>query len=246
MNELITRQLKDGVYTIVLNRPDKLNCINLEMLELLDTSTMEAQNNADIRIVVIRGAGERAFSTGGDLKVFNSLSEKETVAWIRKGQTIFDRLDFLPKPTIALIQGYAFGGGLELAMACDFRLATRCASFRLPEVLHGWPPGWGGLGRLKRLVGEARAKEMILLAQAIDAETAKIYGLLTVVVEQTELDNKLQSMIETLLAISPDVYMLAKEALQGLATSKTTGAAFDSLAALYAKFIQHGNSSEKA
>ena len=238
MADLILTELKDGVYTITLNRAEKLNCINIEMLDLLEASILKAENNKDIRIVVIKGAGERAFSTGGDLKVFNNLPERETMDWIRKGHSIFNMLENLPKPTIAVIKGYAFGGGLELALACDFRLASEKASFRLPEVLHGWPPGWGALTRLALLIGQARAKEMILLGEALQAETAYQYGLVTRVVEELKLPIALQGIIETLDAIDADAFAIAKSALQNQNTVQPSDIAFDALAAVYAKFVK--------
>jgi enoyl-CoA hydratase len=240
MADLILTELTDGVYTVTLNRPEKLNCINIEMLETLEASILIAENNKDICIVVIKGAGERAFSTGGDLKVFNNLPQRETMDWIRKGHSIFNRLENLSKPTIAVIKGYAFGGGLELALACDFRLAAERASFRLPEVLHGWPPGWGALTRLARLIGQARAKEMILLGEALRAETAYQYGLVTRVVEELKLPKALQGIIETLDAIDADAFAIAKSALQDQNTVQSSGIALDSLAAVYTKFVKPG------
>ncbi len=238
MADLVIEQLNNGVFTLVLNRPEKLNCINFEMLELLESGIAKAEQNDAVRVVVIKGAGDRAFSTGGDLKAFDALTEKETVEWIQKGQAVFTRLDNLPKPTIAVIRGYAYGGGLELALACDFRLASTDAVLCLPELLHGWPPGWGALTRLKRLVGEARAKEMIFLAQPVDAISARGYGLLTAVVERAQLRNKLEEIISPFFEIPSDVFALAKAALQDTSTVNSATVAYDALAALYSKLIR--------
>jgi len=227
----VLSDLTEGIYTITLNRPDKLNCINLKMLDLLAQCLLEAETRDDINIVVFRGAGERAFSTGGDLTVFNGLDHNETARWIKKGHELFNRLERLEKPSIAVIQGYAYGGGLELALACDFRLATKAALFRLPEVLHGWPPGWGALQRLKRLIGEARAKEMILLTKIVNAETALAFGLVTDVVDAQTLESTLESLLQTLISIDADVYGLAKSAMR----PDSSASAFDALAALYGK-----------
>lgn len=238
MSDAILKELCNGIFTIALNRPEKLNCINIEMLDMLQDCIAEAEENDEIRIVVIEGKGGRAFSTGGDLKVFEALDVQGTAAWIRKGHAIFERLQNLGKPTVAVIQGYAYGGGLELALACDFRLATEDASFCLPELLHGWPPGWGALRRLERLIGEAHAKEMILLAQPVNTQRAFQYGLITAVAAGQELPKKLQEMTTSLLKMNSDIYAFAKAALQDPAPVGPAGVAYDALAALYSRFVK--------
>ncbi len=238
MSKTIIKNVSNGIFTIALNRPEKLNCFNEEMLEMLGQCIAEAEENNAVRVVVIEGQGGRAFSTGGDLKVFGPLDIEGTAAWIRRGHAIFERLHNLGKPTVAVIQGYAYGGGLELALACDFRLAAQGSMLCLPELLHGWPPGWGALTRLKRLIGEAHAKEMILLAQPVDAQRAFQYGLLTAVVDKQELPQKVQDMTASLLNIKGDIYALAKAALHDPAPAGAASVAFDALAALYSKFVK--------
>ncbi len=172
MEPTVLKDHRDHTLTLTLNRPDKLNCINWEMMKELNQAVAFAEETTALRFLVIRGAGDRAFSTGGDLKEWSALNSEETARWIRMGQKIFSRIESLPTLSMAVVDGYAYGGGLELALACDLRVATPSASFACPEIQHGWPPGWGGLTRLGRLIGESSAKRLIFLGESIDAEEA--------------------------------------------------------------------------
>jgi enoyl-CoA hydratase/carnithine racemase len=149
---------------------------------------------------------------------------------------VFNRLESLPKPTVAVIRGYALGGGLELALACDFRLAYPDAWFANPEVQRGWLPGWGGMWRLPRLLGEARAKELILLSERIDAQEALRLGLVTRLVSFGEGPETVRAFAGKLGSLRPEIFALAKTSLTGSAGSlRDRAIQFDVLAALYAK-----------
>jgi len=236
MNTPVLKTLENNIFTITLNRPEKLNCINLDVLVQLNAALAEAETNSAIKIIILRGAGERAFSSGGDLKAFNALKPAEIATWIKLGNQVFNRLEALPKPTIAVIQGYAYGGGAELALTCDFRIATEQATFCWPELKHGWTPGWGALGRLKRLIGEVHAKALVFLTNTIDAQEAFRIGLVNQMVSPENLESALNQMTHNLLRLNPAVFELAKAALQD--NSRTTSGSdllYDVLATYYSK-----------
>ena len=208
-SKLITT-LDNGVLRLTLNYPEKLNCIGFEMLEQLETAMDDARYNHTINLVMISGAGDRSFSTGANLREFQALSEKEARRWIMLGNEVFNKIEKLPKPTLAFINGYAIGGGLELALACDFRFGYKNAFFSSPELKHGWLPGWGGMTRLKRLIGTTKAKEIILLNRELDAQAALELGLLNQVLD-TPLE--LNAILEKIRSLDTEVYALAKLAL---------------------------------
>ena len=137
MTGKIIIQNRDGIAEITLNNPAKLNCIGFEMLQEMEKAVDSAGENAQIKVLLIKGAGEKAFSTGADLNEFQSLSPKGREDWNAFGNTVFDKIEKLSKPTIALINGYAMGGGLELALCCDFRFGTETALISSPELQHG-------------------------------------------------------------------------------------------------------------
>lgn len=238
MSSLILAELHNYVLTLTLNNPEKLNCINFDMLESLDQHIQEAEENSEIRCVVFRGAGDRAFSTGGDLHQFRALKGRENNRWIQTGNQLFKRLEELSKPTLAVITGYAFGGGLELALACDFRFATPNATFGMPELKHGWLPGWGAMMRLKKLLGEARAKELVLLCDNIRADEAFRIGLVHAVADREPLEEKLSAVIEHVLSLRTELFAFAKSVLNGREDQVTPASmSFDVLATAYAKLV---------
>jgi enoyl-CoA hydratase len=178
----ILAQRDETVVTLTLNRPDKLNAIDGAMLDALGEALAEIEGDRDIRAVILTGAG-RAFSAGADIKEWTALSPLEFArSWGLRGHALFDRLAALPPPVIAALNGIAFGGGLELALCADIRIAATEARLGLPEVTIAALPGWGGTQRLPRLVGPGRAKHMILTGQAIDAARAEAWGLVSEVV----------------------------------------------------------------
>ena len=159
-----------GVATLTLDRPAKLNAIGLDMLAELDRLLAEVDVNPDVRAVIITGSGERAFSVGADVNAWAVLEPLDMWrSWIREGHRVLRRLADLRQPTIAAINGYAFGGGLELALAADIRIAADSATFALPETKIGTLPGWAGTTRLPEVIGAARAKQMVFSGCRIDA-----------------------------------------------------------------------------
>ena len=232
--QILTKQTNEQ-FTITLNNPAKRNCIGLEMLAALNEALAEAESNDSIRGVVVRGAGGQAFSSGGNTREFSQLEGKEVGHWIERGHAAFNRLESLKKPTVAFIDGYALGGGLELALACDFRIGTEQAVLGCPEVANGWLPGWGGMVRLRRLVGEVHAKKLVLLSTLVPAHEAVRMGLLTEVATEAA-ETRLHEFVQQLATIKPAAYALAKAALTN-AHRSTTGSdvQFDVLAVQIAR-----------
>lgn len=189
---------------ITVNRPDKLNALNKTVIEELGIVIEDAYNNAEIRSVIIMGSGAKAFVAGADISEFAALDGSGGKAMAEKGQKqVFDKIEQCPKPVIAAVNGFALGGGCELAMACHFRIASDNAKFGQPEVNLGLIPGYGGTQRLTRLIGKGRAMEMIMTGNMIDAHTALQYGLVNYVVPQEELMNKTLSIAELINTKAP-------------------------------------------
>lgn len=172
------------ITTITINRPDKLNALNKVTIEELHQAFKNESTNTNCKVIILTGSGTKAFVAGADISEFAHFSNKEGENLAAKGQEIlFDYIENFPKPVIAAINGFALGGGLELAMSCHFRIASNNAKMGLPEVSLGVIPGYGGTQRLPQLVGKGRAMEMIMTANMIDATTALQYGLVNHVVE---------------------------------------------------------------
>jgi len=175
--ENIVFELAEGIATITFNRPKALNALNGQLLDELSAALDEIDTNADVRVLILTGAGEKAFVAGADiteLATFNTLQGK---LFARKGQTIIGRLQALSIPVIAAVNGFALGGGSEMALACDFIYASENAMFGLPEIKLGIIPGFGGTQRLPRLIGINRAKEMIYTGKMVPAAEAAAIGL---------------------------------------------------------------------
>jgi len=178
----------DYLATVTINRPNKLNALNRETIQELHEAFKALEEDEKIKVIVLTGGGEKAFVAGADISEFADFSEKEGGKLAAKGQKLlFDFVENLSTPVIAAINGFALGGGLELAMACHFRVASENAKMGLPEVSLGVIPGYGGTQRLPQLVGKGRAMEMIMTAGMVDAENALRYGLVNHVVAQEEL-----------------------------------------------------------
>ena len=175
---------------IRLNRPQALNALSFALLRELG-QVLDAVAESDARALLVTGAGEKAFCAGADIGELTERTLVEQKRGAELGQAVMAKLDRLPIPSVALVNGYAFGGGLELAMACTFRLATPNAKMGLPEIRLGLIPGYGGTQRLPRLVGEARALEMIMTGRSVDARTALDWGLVNRVVESGPLESAL-------------------------------------------------------
>ena len=189
---------------IAVNRPDKLNALNRTVIEELGSVVEDACNNAEIRSVIITGSGSKAFVAGADISEFATLDGSGGKAMAEKGQKqVFDKIEHCPKPVIAAVNGFALGGGCELAMACHFRIASDNAKFGQPEVSLGLIPGYGGTQRLTILIGKGRAMELLMTGNMIDASAALQYGLVNYVVSQEELMNKALSIAELINTKAP-------------------------------------------
>ncbi|WP_055436416.1 enoyl-CoA hydratase/isomerase family protein [Lacinutrix algicola] len=179
---------ENGISTITVNRPSKLNALNKATIGELHEAFKAANNDEAIKVIIITGSGEKAFVAGADISEFANFSVENGGKLAAKGQELlFDFVENLSTPVIAAVNGFALGGGLELAMAAHFRVASDNAKMGLPEVSLGVIPGYGGTQRLPQLVGKGRAMEMVMTAGMIDANTAKDYGLVNHVVTQEEL-----------------------------------------------------------
>jgi enoyl-CoA hydratase len=204
---------RDGpVATITLNRPEKLNALTLPMLAALEEALVTIDADPEIRVVVIKGSGSKAFSAGADVVAWSSLAPLDMWrTWTRTGHRVMERLESLRQPTIAALNGIAYGGGLELALACDLRLAADHVKLAAPEVGIATVPGWGMTTRLATVVGPARAKQMILTGLPIDAERAAGWGLVSEVVPATDLDAATDDLAARIAAQAPVAVQVAKE-----------------------------------
>ena len=212
--ENILLEIEKGVATIFINRPEKLNALNKATIQELHETLKSVDENPEIRAIVITGSGTKAFVAGADISEFAHFSAEEGSLLASKGQTIlFDFIENLKTPVIAAINGFALGGGLELAMACHFRIASENAKMGLPETSLGVIPGYGGTQRLPQLVGKGHAMEMIMTAGMIDAETAKRYGLVNHVVPQDELHSTYMTIATRIMKNSPVAISKAIEAI---------------------------------
>jgi len=184
----IISESNNGIATITINRPKKLNALNIETINELHNALLIANEDKEIKTIIITGSGDKAFVAGADISEFADFDVEEGKKLAANGQNIlFDFIENLSTPVIAAVNGFALGGGLELAMACHFRVASDNVKMGLPEVSLGVIPGYGGTQRLPQLVGKGRAMEMIMTAGMIDANTAKEYGLVNHVTTQEEL-----------------------------------------------------------
>ncbi|TYO95256.1 enoyl-CoA hydratase [Geothermobacter ehrlichii] len=211
-----------GIVTI--NRPKALNALNTQVLAELEQTLREIAVDDKIGVIIITGAGEKAFVAGADIVEMQNKSAEAASDFARKGQNIFRLIQDLPQPTIAAVNGFALGGGCELAMACDLRLASENARFGQPEVNLGIIPGFGGTQRLPRLIGRARAMELILTGRTIKAEEALELGLVNKVVPSSELLNEAVELAKTILVKGPEAVRRAKSAVnKGLEIDTNTG-----------------------
>ena len=204
MYKTLLTDLTDNILTVTIHRPDKLNAINKDVMSDLDEVVTEIYSNKDIRSAIITGSGQKAFVAGADISEFLGLTAKEGQALSAKGHGIFDRIAASPKPIVAAVNGFALGGGCELAMACHFRLCVPTAKFGQPEVNLGVIPGYGGTQRLVELVGKGRAIEIMLSGRMVDATEAHTMGLVNyIVVEPNELLTKTRELLSVINEKAP-------------------------------------------
>lgn len=193
----------DGVVTISISRPEALNALNLKTLSELITVLQQAYEHHDYRAIILTGDGDKAFVAGADIKELSALTHDQALAFAQNGQRLFKLIEDCPKPIIAAVNGFALGGGCELAMACHIRIASDDAKFGQPEVNLGIIPGYGGTQRLTQLVGRGKALELMMTGDMISAEEAKAIGLVNHVVAKEELMTTAAKMIERILSKGP-------------------------------------------
>ena len=226
--ELIRYEQMGNLAFVTLNRPGAMNAFNYDMLVELGQITDAIRINPDIRVVIFTGSGDRAFSVGADLKERRTLTDLQVKRNLYKIGEVFSAIDALPQPTIAMMNGFAFGGGMELALACDFRLAADSAVMGLTETSLGIIPGAGGTQRLPRLIGETKALELILTARRLTTDEAFAYGLLTKVVAPENLTKETAEFADSILANGPIALQQAKFAIkQGMSADIHTGLAIE-------------------
>ena len=206
-------EVADRVATVTVNRPDKLNALNSATERELQDVFAKIPNDDSVRAVIVTGAGAKAFVAGADIGELATMGPLDGIRTSRKGQDAFRFIEVLPKPVLAAVNGYALGGGLELALACHMRLAGEKARFGLPEVKLGIIPGYGGTVRLPRLVGRGRALELMLTGEMIDAAEAERIGLVNRVHPQEELRAAAVALLEKVLGNGPVAVAMALEAV---------------------------------
>ncbi len=212
--EYILSEINDGVAAITINRPKQLNALNKKTIEELHDALASAEGDSSVRVITLTGSGEKAFVAGADIKEFADFSVEQGEELAAKGQSqLFDFIENLSKPVVAAVNGYALGGGLELAMSCHIRIASDNALMGLPETSLGLIPGYGGTQRLTQLAGKGKAFEMIFTAKMMGAEEAAACGLVNQVVPQAELSEAVAKMVKAIKKNSPQAQSAAIKAI---------------------------------
>ncbi len=199
----ILSENKETIQIITINREDKMNALNIELIQEIGKEIERLNNEKSVRGIILTGKGSKAFAAGADIAEFAHFGEAEAKEMSASGHRVFDSIEASEIPVIAAVNGYTLGGGCELAMSCHVRIASENAKFGQPEVNLGVPPGYGGTQRLAQIVGKGRALNMLISANAIDAQTALDYGLVTQVVPVEELMATCEKYIQKLTAKSP-------------------------------------------
>jgi enoyl-CoA hydratase len=227
--ENLVYEKKSAIAHLTINRPKALNALNQLTLKEISAALEDASADAAIRGLILTGAGEKAFVAGADIREIAEISGLQATTFARYGQSVFDHIENLGKPVIAAVNGFALGGGCELAMACTFRIAATTARFGLPEVKLGIMPGFGGTQRLPRLVGKGRALQMMLTADPIDAQEAHRIGLVNEVVEPSRLIARAEELLQKIEANGPLGIKLCIEAVnRGLEVNQAEGLTLES------------------
>lgn len=228
---LINTSKSDGIAVVKINRPDKLNAMNTDVAKELITVFNNLDKDDSVKVIILTGEGDKAFSAGADIEYMSKITPDESVEYAKLGQLLTATVENVSKPTIAAVNGYALGGGCELAMSCDIRMASDNAKLGQPEVTIGILPGWGGTQRLMRIVGIAKAKELVYTGKIIKADEAKEIGLVNQVVPQASLMDETMKMAQTIAANSVSGVRMSKIAInKGRNADLDTGLGIELLA----------------
>jgi enoyl-CoA hydratase len=226
----LVTSLTDGICIVTINRPEKLNALNALVLSELENAVEEIYQNPSIQSAIITGAGPKAFVAGADISEFSGLTKTEAVALSKRGQDVFFKIENSKKPIVAAVNGFALGGGCELAMACHFRIAAENARFGQPEINLGLLPGYGGTQRLTQLIGKGRAIELLISGTMIDAATALQYGLVNQVVPGEMLMDKTISILSVINSKAPIAIAACIQAANAVYDNASNGYATENIA----------------
>ncbi len=222
--ENIILEIDNRIATIFFNRPKALNALNNALFDELDTALDQVMDNSDVRVLILTGSGDKAFVAGADISELTKMNPLQAKYFSRKGQKVFSKIEALPIPAIAAVNGFALGGGSEAALACDFIYASEKAVFGLPEINLGLIPGFGGTQRLARLLGNNRAKEMVFTGKNIKADKALEYGMINKICAPDTLMEEVQKTARLIASKGKVALRAAKEVIQnGTATDLETG-----------------------
>ena len=210
---LLTVKNEEGICTVTINRPEKLNAMNIDVAKEIITTFKDLDKDDNVKVIILTGEGDKAFSAGADIEYMSKISSEESERYAKLGQELTATVENVTKPTIAAVNGFALGGGCELAMSCDIRIASDNAKIGQPEVTIGIPPGWGGTQRLMRIVGIAKAKELVFTGKAVNANVAKEIGLVNHVYEQAVLMDESLKLAKTIAANATLAVHMSKTAI---------------------------------
>ncbi len=211
--DVVKLEIKAGIARVTLDRQEKLNALNQSVLNELEQVFLQLKDNDEARVIIITGAGEKSFVAGADISQFPTLSSEEAYTFAKQGQAVFSQIEASTKPVIAAINGFALGGGCELALSCHLRYAAENAMFGQPEVKLGVIAGYGGTQRLPRLIGKGRALDLLLSGRMIHADEALQMGLVNGVFSQADLLSKVEEYAELLMAQGPQAQALTLRAV---------------------------------
>ena len=210
---MITTSKDEGVCVVKINRPTKLNAMNIDVAREIISTFQQLDKDDSVKVIVLTGEGDKAFSSGADIEYMSKISADESEVYAKLGQEVTATVENVSKPTIAAVNGFALGGGCEVAMSCDIRIASENARMGQPEVTIGIPPGWGGTQRLMRIVGIAKAKELVYTGKMIKAAEAKEIGLVNNVVPLESLMEEVMSMAKTIASNATLAVRMSKTAI---------------------------------
>jgi enoyl-CoA hydratase len=228
---IVFEHLEDGIATVVVSRPEKLNAIDRDTMADLETAFAYVQNEPTVRGLIVTGEGEKSFVAGADIRELADMDALDAARLSTSGQNTFRRLELMHKPSVAAINGFALGAGLELAMSCTLRIAAPNAKLGLPELKLGLIPGYGGTQRLTRLVGRGKALELLLTGDRIDAQEACRIGLVNRIAPLESLQTEARQLLLTILANAPVAVALAMDAVDiGISCGQEEGLRFEAAA----------------